>query len=168
MLAVTGIGAITATGFLTVLLGAVAGYHYRSLRLLLVPLVAYVLALQGQRFVDRLDARSRPPVDLSVGPPGGYPSGGTVRIVLVVGLLMVVFAQIWRREHETLLLGAAWGSIAWVEIVSRSILGRHWPIDLLGGVAIGVLLLAAAGPLMWLPGSTADRRVAEPDAQGAA
>jgi membrane-associated phospholipid phosphatase len=165
MAAVTGIGAIAATGFVIALLAAGVGYNYRSLRLLLVPVVAYVVALQSQRLVDRLDDRSKPPLDLSVGIPGGYPSGGTVRVVLVVGLLAVVFAQLWRREEDVRLLGAVWGALAWTEIASRAVLGRHWPLDLIAGLVMGVLLLAAMGPLMWLPagGRAAEDRVADSD-----
>ena len=147
----TGIGDITPSGFVAILTGLLLGYHFRSVRLLLVPIGAYLVSLRAQRLIDAIDNRPRPGPDLAVGAVGGFPSGGTVRVIVVVGVIAVAVVQVWRTRRDAIVVGAVLGAFVWVEIASRAVLGRHWPLDLVGGVVAGLLLLIAAAPLMRLP-----------------
>lgn len=90
----------------------------------------------------------KPDTDIVIGFAGGYPSGGVVRTVLVLGVLALLLAQAWRSTQEIVSLGALVGLFVGTEAPTRFILARHWPIDILGGPIIGTFLLLAALPLV--------------------
>jgi len=161
MAAVTGIGSITSTGFIAIVVGLIVGYWKRNVWLAVLPPTVFFVSLHVQRFTDALDPRPGPSDAVSIGAPGGFPSGGTARVIVVVGIIAVILAQHWRGTRERAVLGAALGAIAWIEIISRLVLGRHWPLDLLGGAVAGAMLLTAVGPLLWTRDATADRAPAD-------
>jgi membrane-associated phospholipid phosphatase len=161
MSGLTGIGSYTATALVAILAGVgLALYRREALPLLLlatVPVEKYL-----QQAIASLVEAPRPPAALSIGSAGSYPSGGSARVVLVAGMVAWLLAQRspgWRPAV------AGWTVVAlaaFAEGYSRLYLGRHWVSDVVGGWALGALLLAvllAAASLMPLPWR---RRLASP------
>ena len=138
----TTLGDYGVIGSFSVLVGGLLAYQRRSWRPL--PLLAggVVSEVYLQKAIKKLVRGSLPPSELSIGPPGDYPSGGAARTVIVFGLLAHLLAQEWPRCAER---SALW-SIAAVLVAaqggSRLYLGRHWPEDVAGGWLLGVLILA--------------------------
>jgi undecaprenyl-diphosphatase len=85
-------------------------------------------------------------------PPGGsevealvtaasYPSGHTVRAVLMAGL--IVAAVGWRHRSTAVRAAAITAGVAFAALVglARIASGEHWPTDVLGGLMLGVAWL---------------------------
>jgi membrane-associated phospholipid phosphatase len=82
-----------------------------------------------------------------VGPPGflhgTFPSGGSDRTVVFVGLIAYFLWREFSGRRETAIwAGAAVAAVAFNEGYSRLYLGMHWTTDVLSGWFYGVLLLA--------------------------
>jgi membrane-associated phospholipid phosphatase len=149
----TALGSYSVTAVIAVVAGfalAVRGRAILPLVLLLtVPAEKYL-----QQMVVALVDAPRPPVSSSIGPVGGFPSGGSARVVLVCGMVAWLLAE--QRVSRRLVV-AAWTAtalLAFVEGWSRMYLGRHWVADVLGGWMFGALImivLLAAATLLPLP-----------------
>jgi len=70
-----------------------------------------------------------------------FPSGHTVVVITVYGLLGYLGCCATRNWVERLLIAIAVG--LWISLIvsSRLVLGAHWPSDVLVGIAIGLLWL---------------------------
>jgi membrane-associated phospholipid phosphatase len=156
----TGIGSYTAAGVISAVCGALLALRGRTVLplvlLLTVPLEKY-LQLWSGTLVDA----PRPPAASSIGPVGGFPSGGSARVVLVCGMAAWLLAE--QRSSRRLVVGA-WtvtALLAFGEGWSRMYLGRHWVVDVLGGWLFGALImvvLLAAATLLPLPAGRRLRR----------
>jgi membrane-associated phospholipid phosphatase len=149
----TGIGSYTATGVVAVVAGVLLALRRRAI-LPLVLLVTVPAEKYLQQWVGALVHAPRPPASTSIGPVGGFPSGGSARVVLVFGMAVWLLAE--QRSGRRLVV-AAWtitALLAFVEGWSRMYLGRHWMVDVLGGWVFGALImlvLLAAATLLPLP-----------------
>jgi PAP2 superfamily len=149
----TGIGSYTATGVISAVCGIALALRRRTVLplvlLLTVPLEKYLQLWSGT-----LVHAPRPPAASSIGPVGGFPSGGSARVVLVCGMAVWLLAE--QRSSRRLVV-AAWtvtALLAFAEGWSRMYLGRHWVVDVLGGWLFGALImvvLLAAATLLPLP-----------------
>lgn len=88
--------------------------------------------------------RPRPPASTEIEAfitAASYPSGHTVRAVLMAGLIVAAFA--WTRRTGAMRFVAAVIGVAFVVLVglARIASGQHWPTDVLGGVLLGVAWL---------------------------
>lgn len=144
---ITEIGSITATGFLAIIVGLIFAYHYRSAIPLVMGPLAWFVSIRAQRLIDSWDGREHPPISSAIGDPGGYPSGGTLRVMLVLGILGALLMLSWHSRRERMVICGVVGLLTGLEAASRLILGRHWPMDLLSGVAVAATLLLAFAPL---------------------
>jgi membrane-associated phospholipid phosphatase len=77
-----------------------------------------------------------------------YPSGHTLRAVLVYGLLAFVIHRLAPRGLARKLAIPAAAVIISVVALDRLYLGVHWTSDVIGGLLLGGLALAAA--IVWL------------------
>jgi membrane-associated phospholipid phosphatase len=70
-----------------------------------------------------------------------FPSGHTVVVITVYGLLAYLWGCASRSWVERLLIAIA--AVAWISLIisSRLVLGAHWPSDVIVGMAIGLLWL---------------------------
>jgi membrane-associated phospholipid phosphatase len=70
-----------------------------------------------------------------------FPSGHTVVVITVYGLLAYLWGCASRSWVERLLIEIA--AVAWISLIisSRLVLGAHWPSDVIVGMAIGLLWL---------------------------
>ena len=149
----TGIGSYTATAVIAVVAGVLLALRRRTV-LPLVLLLAVPAEKYLQQWTGALVHAPRPPAATSIGPVGGFPSGGSARVVLVCGMAAWLLAE--QRASRRLVV-AAWTAtalLAFVEGWSRMYLGRHWMVDVLGGWVFGALImlvLLAAATLLPLP-----------------
>ena len=160
MLDVTEVGNTTGTAVALALVVAAVAAHRRQYLFPVVSFVAFFLCVRIQRFVDKIDLRPKPSLATAIGPVGGFPSGGTARTLLVAGIIAALLAPYLGRRRVRAGLGAVVALLAWIELASRLILGRHWVLDVVGGCVLGGLLLAAAVPFLDVPvpGDQAARR----------
>jgi membrane-associated phospholipid phosphatase len=121
----------------------IAGTLLTLWRRSLVPVVVVAgsvwLERAAQGIVTHLVHSPMPDAGLTIGKPGAYPSGGSARVVLLLGLILY-FAL---REHPVAWrIGTAVVVVAAVvEGWTRLYLGRHWMGDLVGGWLLGAGLL---------------------------
>jgi hypothetical protein len=130
----------------TAILGALLSARRGWLRVVDALAVPALLATgSALRFaVSIAVARVRPPVADWLYPASGFafPSGHTGNTTMAVGLLILAYRQTRPAGHRHILTsGAALlaaGAVGW----SRVYLGLHWPSDVAGGWAFGVLWVA--------------------------
>ena len=85
--------------------------------------------------------RSRPDlIAEGLAAPGlhSYPSGHTIIVVTLYGLITYLWLRASRSILERLLavvIGVTWISLI---VVARIVLGTHWPSDVIAGLAIGI------------------------------
>jgi membrane-associated phospholipid phosphatase len=89
--------------------------------------------------------RPRPPASTEIEAfitAASYPSGHTVRAVLMAGLIVAAIA--WTRRPVAVRFVAIIVGVAFVVLVglARIASGQHWPTDVLGGLMLGVAWLA--------------------------
>jgi membrane-associated phospholipid phosphatase len=89
--------------------------------------------------------------------PNTYPSGHTLRAVLVYGLLAFVIYRLAPPGRRKRLAAPFAAVIIAIVAFDRLYLGVHWTSDVVGGLLLGGLALAAA--VVWLerPGPTGVR-----------
>ena len=88
--------------------------------------------------------RPRPPASTEIEAfitAASYPSGHTVRAVLMAGLIVAAIA--WTRRPVAVRFVAIIVGVAFVVLVglARIASGQHWPTDVLGGLMLGVAWL---------------------------
>jgi membrane-associated phospholipid phosphatase len=137
----TAIGDIWVSFWEAVALGVLIAVFQRRLR----PLILLVLAVPvevrlQQQFKKVVDLPPKPDPSISIGPHGGFPSGGTARILIVAGLaalfILPAVAPAARRWLVALV-----ATLTYVELFTRVELGRHWVSDIVGGLVFGGGLL---------------------------
>lgn len=70
-----------------------------------------------------------------------FPSGHTVVVITVYGLLGYLWCRAARNWAERLLITVATGFWITMIILSRLVLGAHWPSDVIVGTAMGAIWL---------------------------
>jgi membrane-associated phospholipid phosphatase len=156
----TGIGNYQATAVISVVAGVALALRRRTV-LPLVLLSTVLVEKYLQQWVGALAHAPKPPVSSAIGPVGGFPSGGSARVLLVCGMAAWLLAE--QRSSRRLVV-AAWtvtALLAFAEGWSRMYLGRHWMVDVLGGWLFGALImvvLLAAATLLPLPARRRLRR----------
>lgn len=132
----TDIGAIPLNYLMALALAVIAGFRHRHL----VPAALVFGCLFGshvfQNLTNRLVKGSVPTIEV-IGAAGPYFSGGVMRVIILTGMVATIALP---REHDrwvwrlAVLLGL-------VEALTRLVLGRHWPFDLVAAFPVGLGLL---------------------------
>ena len=138
---VTRVGDVAFVTVAAVVIGVVFSILRRS------PLPALLAALSvvGERALQRglelAVGSPAPSAALAVGKPGPFPSGGAARAMATYGLAAFL---VWTMRPRARVAVAAWAvaaALIFVEGYTRVYLGRHWPVDVLGGWLAGALWL---------------------------
>ena len=109
--------------------------------------LSFLLGLSGELLTTAIKLavdRPRPPAGVEIDAfvtAASYPSGHTVRAVLMGGLIVAAFA--WTGRRRAVRLAALVAGIAFATLVgvARIASGEHWPTDVIGGLALGVAWL---------------------------
>jgi membrane-associated phospholipid phosphatase len=109
--------------------------------------VAFALGLCGEipsTIVKLIVDRPRPPASTEIEAfvtAASYPSGHTVRAVVMAGLIVAALG--WRRRSTAVRVVAVVAGVAFASLVglARIASGQHWPTDVLGGLMLGVAWL---------------------------
>ncbi|HEX3428049.1 MAG TPA: phosphatase PAP2 family protein [Candidatus Limnocylindrales bacterium] len=159
------IGTLPVFGGIVVVLGLVGFLvlHRPGLAVAcVVALCGEIPATAAKLIVDR----PRPPASTEIEAfvtAASYPSGHTVRAVLIAGL--VVAAIGWRHRSVVLRVVAVIVGVSFVAAVglARIASGQHWPTDVLGGLMLGTAWLAVCLVVAdWVDRRTAPRSEVPP------
>lgn len=129
----TQMGAVTVNFGMAFAVGLFgAAVHRKPIFALLVPLtLAGAHAFQNLtiEIVDR-DI----PTEHVIGNSGGYFSGGVMRVILITAMLATLALP---KLDARYMYGLALG-LGILEGFTRLVLGRHWPLDILAAIPIGL------------------------------
>jgi membrane-associated phospholipid phosphatase len=137
--------------------------HRHHPRLSYTALIAGILAGLWVHLLKNAVALPRPPAVIDpqaiviLGPAlkhGSFPSGHSSTLFALLGTLAIGMQPVYLRRLFPLLLG-----IAGLAALSRSVVGVHWPLDILMGSAIGWLsaIIATAFTARFAPAPAALR-----------
>jgi membrane-associated phospholipid phosphatase len=128
--------------FFMVALTIVWFFHRRGLVVLapaVLILTAYEIEHQIQHTLKLLAHRTGPvPAGL-----GSFPSGGCARLICVYGLILYLVLRRFNKTRSKIAI-VGWTLLAaatYTEAYSRIYLGKHWISDVVGGLALGIVLL---------------------------
>ncbi|MGW0808704.1 phosphatase PAP2 family protein [Nonomuraea sp. NPDC002799] len=112
-------------------------------------------------------ARTRPhlPDPVALAPGDSFPSGHAVNVTLGAGVVVLLLLPMVSRGWRRVIWAVAWFLVLSVGY-TRIALGVHWVSDVVGGIVLGVAVVAAttAGFETWRRGQ--GRRPASPVAEG--
>ncbi|MFW2382509.1 MAG: phosphatase PAP2 family protein [Acidimicrobiales bacterium] len=131
---VTDMGHLNLNYLMLAALGVAAWLrHGTDGRAWVIGLAVTALALRPfQAIVSRLVDGSAPFSPLVVGVAGPYFSGGVFRVTLIAALAALVF----QRSVRFVVAFAVVAGV--VEGVTRLALGRHWPLDVVAAIPVGL------------------------------
>jgi membrane-associated phospholipid phosphatase len=123
---------------------AVWAVHRRHWRAVWVVMLAYLVAEGVNQTLKLIFARDRPALFDKISRPDSYsfPSGHAMSALVLYGVIAAVVIK-YRPDLRWVVLPAAVLVILAVGL-SRIYLGVHWTLDVIGGFAAGVPLLAVA------------------------
>jgi membrane-associated phospholipid phosphatase len=147
---------------LAVSLAAVFVVRRRSYRPLVQLAAAVVSSILFYDVVKALVHRPRPPIAVRLVHVSGYsfPSGHATVAVAVWGTMVLILGP-GRSPRTKVLLGAAAGAISLLVAVSRLYLGVHWFTDVVGGLALGGLVLSGVALLSLVLGVESMRNLTD-------
>lgn len=109
----------------------------------------YLIVLYQKLMIKLVDGSI--PSENVIGTAGPFFSGGVARVVLLSGLILLTASKFKTKTVCTVAL-----AIGLFEGVTRLVLGRHWPLDVIGGMAAGIIVLSFTTKVLepWLHAHT--------------
>lgn len=137
----TDLGHFTVNYLMLAVLAVVAWLRFgRSALAWWVGLALTAVGLRPfQSLVSRLVDGSSPASSAVIGTSGPYFSGGVFRVVVISALAGMIF----QLRSRTVLVAAVLAGV--VEGLTRMVLGRHWPLDIVAAIPIGLVVAAIVG-----------------------
>jgi membrane-associated phospholipid phosphatase len=137
----TAMGGYAVTTVAAAALGVLVSWWERRFAPLFLAMAGVAGAYVLRRSLGVLVGSSHPPSRLAVGTPAVYPSGGTIRVLVVLALAAWLVSR--HRPARTPAWWATAAALTYLEGLSRIWLGRHWVMDVVGGAVIGGIWSAA-------------------------
>ncbi|GAA1718296.1 phosphatase PAP2 family protein [Nonomuraea sp. AD125B] len=112
-------------------------------------------------------ARARPhlPDPVALAPGDSFPSGHAVNVTLGVGVIVLLLLPSLPRWGRRLAWAAGWFVVLSVAY-TRVALGVHWVSDVVGGIVLGVAVIAATAAAFEMWRREQGRRPASPVSEG--
>ncbi len=147
---VTSLGSIPANYGMAIGGGFIVWLQRRNAVVALL-IVATLIATHALQKVTGMIVDGVIPVDdRIIGAAGPYFSGGVARVVVLAGILATA-ALPPSREADRLVWRLVM-VLGFVEALTRLVLGRHWPIDLIASFPIGITIVWIFRRIVeWLP-----------------
>jgi len=123
--------------------------QWRALALVAGVFVLHYALISPKLFIDA----NRPSPAFGVEGAGGlesFPSGHVEWAVSLYGFLAYLAARNWPRFRYP--IAGAYASVVVMTMLSRIELGRHWPIDTIAGLLVGLIAVRVLVALHVLPG----------------
>ena len=133
--------AVITTLIIAVALFMALQRHWRSLMYWLAAAGFALLASSALKYGLQIP---RPPNEVPGLGPYSFPSGHTLRAVVVFGFLAVIIARSMRENWRWLPYGLA-GMIILLVALARLYLGVHWLSDILGSITLGICWVTILG-----------------------
>jgi undecaprenyl-diphosphatase len=141
-----GYTVITAVSIGAILVWGFREGRWGRVQVLLAGAIGVGLISQTAKYVV---GRPRPPAaDLLAVDGAAFPSGHSMQVVVVWGLVLLIVVGLEARGSRRLLAILVLVVVSVAVGVSRVYLGAHWPSDVLGGWVLGTAWLAAVGILV--------------------
>lgn len=140
------------------LVAATSAVLWRRCRLLAIAYpVTLVVGAVLNVVLKSVIGRPRPPLPDTGVALASFPSGHTLQVTLLFGLLPLVAAAFTIRRPVIAAVTAASATVIAAVGLSRIYLGAHWPTDVVGGVLLGAAMI-------WITTAVVDvHRTAAPD-----
>ncbi len=135
----TVLGSIPITYAMITIAGLLVAFQRRRFGVAGLMVASILGAHLFQRIVIRLVDGTIPEGPDVIGSAGPYFSGGIQRVIIVFGVLATIAAPRFGWTSRTI-YSIAIGAGAF-EGLTRLVLGRHWPFDLLAAFPIGIAIL---------------------------
>ncbi len=135
----TLLGAIPISYAMITIGGLIVAFQRRRFGVAGLMVASILGAHLFQRIVIRLVDGTIPEGPEVIGSAGPYFSGGTERVIVVFGVLASVMAPRLNWSSSTVFAIATSSGV--FEAMTRLVLGRHWPFDLLASFPIGLAIV---------------------------
>lgn len=135
----TRLGSLNVNYGMAVAVGCLVGLQRRRWDIAALVIVSMFGAHMFQELVKEIVRGSIPANDLALGPAGPYFSGGVQRVILIVGIAATLAQDDGGWTDKFVYRLAV--TLGVFEAVTRLILGRHWPFDLVAAFPIGITFL---------------------------
>lgn len=121
--------------------GLALTYRRRSLLPLVTSTLAAGFLVASVYVLKWAVGRARPPLAAAVDPEPAFPSGHSTTAVVMTGVLLLLLSRGWPVLRRRIAWLAAGGYAVGIG-VCRLYLGVHWFSDVLGGLLLGITIVA--------------------------
>ncbi len=135
----TLLGAIPVDYAMITIAGLIVAFQRRRFGVAGLMVASILGANVFQKIVIRLVDGTIPDGPEVIGNAGPYFSGGVQRVIIVFGVLATIAAPRFNWSSRTIYSIAIVAGV--FEGLTRLVLGRHWPVDLLAAFPIGIAIL---------------------------
>ncbi|MBU7447136.1 MULTISPECIES: phosphatase PAP2 family protein [Lactiplantibacillus] len=142
MVGYTQLGNPHAITLITLLIGATIWLRHDQRATLFFWGNTWILAGYGNYLVKQVIQRPRPTAWRLLEIGGySYPSGHSTTTTVLIGSLLVLAFDYWHRQPKTNLLAVLGCAAILLMMISRVVVGVHYPSDTIGGLLLGSVLL---------------------------
>ncbi|WP_047999356.1 phosphatase PAP2 family protein [Lactiplantibacillus herbarum] len=138
----TQFGNPTMVTIITLIIAGLLWIKHQPRAAIFVAFNTWILAGYGNYLIKQLIARPRPTAWRLVQIGGySYPSGHSTTTTILIGSLLVIAFDHWRNRTALNWVTGFGCLLVLLMMISRVVVGVHYPSDTIGGLLLGCLLL---------------------------